>query len=302
MTDEMEANDVIQLAAENRGDIAELGCDGYTPFVHTIYVAPRRMYLAIPQDPDPEPEPGPEIPPLGGGGSGCIGVELAELNLASIAILRSAVENRITNVKGNGNDPLVPNVGRRVHRGEVNGPGYHSKVYGIVGGIDHTSKARNSEQCDDGEDHYWRMGIVLGYMKGATEIFGPAAIKKSSVKQDLYAGALFVAGEEFSENNLKTNVNLFAGAKYSKNELSRTDENDNAFGANARGNNWFRYFEFLKIYTAVAIGNLVRGDVETVTAFPTMNIQRTVCLEILAKHKRSQVLISIFGYHYRHQY
>jgi len=108
---------------------------------------------------------------------------------------------------------------------------------GIVGGIDYTSKPKNSEQSDDGEDHYWRMGIVLGYMKGNTELFGPISIKKKSVKENLYVEALFVAYEEFGENNLKTNVNLFAGAEYSKNKLSRTDENDNAFGANVRGKN-----------------------------------------------------------------
>jgi hypothetical protein len=83
-------------------------------------------------------------------------------------------------------------------------------------------------------------------VKGDTEFIEPAAMKKRSVKQDLYAGALFVAYEEFHETNLKTNANLFARAEYSENALSRTDENDNVFGANIRGNNWFIYFEFLK--------------------------------------------------------
>jgi hypothetical protein len=57
---------------------------------------------------------------------------------------------------------------------------------------------------------------------------------------------LFVAYEKSDEHNLKTNINLFAGAENSKNELSGIDENNNTFGAIVRGNGWFIYSEFLK--------------------------------------------------------
>jgi len=77
MTDEMGEGHVMQLAAENRGDIAEFDGNGYTPFAHNIYVTPREMYLIIPQNPDSEPEPGPEISTLGGGGLRYIGIKLA---------------------------------------------------------------------------------------------------------------------------------------------------------------------------------------------------------------------------------
>jgi hypothetical protein len=57
-------------------------------------------------------------------------------------------------VKGHGNDPLIAVVDRHAHRGEVNGLAYDSKLYGVVGGIDYTSKPKNGEQSDDGEAHY----------------------------------------------------------------------------------------------------------------------------------------------------
>jgi hypothetical protein len=172
-------------------------------------------------------------------GSLGIEVELANINVASVSIFRSVIENRMTDVKGNGNDPFVMVTGCHTHRDETNGLGYNGNLGGIVGGLDCVCKSENKER-------YLRLGAAIGYFKGNTKFFGSVSEKDMSVKQDMYTGALLAAYESFSEKNLKTNMNLLAGIEHTDGKISRTKMNNGKFNAKTCSNNQFVCFELIK--------------------------------------------------------
>jgi outer membrane autotransporter protein len=163
---------------------------------------------------------------------------MADINIASTALLRGALGGRLTDVKGNGNDPFVSLAAGRTHRSQIDGLGYNGNLYGLVGALDCVHKFSG--------ENYLRLGALAGYIGGDTDFFGVSAEKSKSAKQDMVSGALFIAHEFFGENSLKTDVNLLAGGGCSYITLLRTDNDDNKFKAKVRSTNWFAYFELVK--------------------------------------------------------
>jgi hypothetical protein len=163
---------------------------------------------------------------------------MTDINATSTALLRGALGGRLTDVKGNGNDPFISLVAGRTHRSQIDGLGYNSNLYGLVGALDCVHKFSG--------ENYLRLGALAGYIGGDTDFFGELAEKSKSAKQDIFSGSLFIAHEFFGENNLKTDVNLLAGGGRSYTTLLRTDNDSNKFKAKVRSTNWFAYFELVK--------------------------------------------------------
>jgi len=156
----------------------------------------------------------------------------------AVNTVRSAILNRLTDVKGNGNDPFISLVYGRLHQGMANGIGYDSNLKGISGGLDWVFKFS--------DERYLRMGAVMGYVKGSTKFFGSAAGKRNNMDSDVYTGGLFTAYESFGKNNLKTNINVFVGLGYTKNKLARVDDIDNLSTGWMSSRNQFIQLEIVK--------------------------------------------------------
>ncbi|MDR2779030.1 MAG: hypothetical protein LBB16_01950 [Puniceicoccales bacterium] len=236
-----------------------------------IYLSPADLlsYLA----PDTPPDGGPDTPPDGGiGGGGDFpsaptlhsktshAVELANINMGAISIFRDTLDNRMTDVKGNGNDPFLIMGGSYARKGIANGGGYKNNLGGIVGGFDYVYQFDEEENDYDDEDdqkkeskdRYLRLGIAGGYFRGKSNFTGPIAYREKISSENIYAAAVFAAYEAFNSKKLKTDINLFAGFEYAKNEISRIDENEIFFHGSAKSNILFAYFECIK--------NLFRRD------------------------------------------
>jgi hypothetical protein len=165
--------------------------------------------------------------------------ELAGISIGLTSLLRNSVENRLTDAKGNGNDPFVSIVYGDFHQDDIDGFGYDSDFVGIAGGLDYVYKFANG-------DRYLRMGMALGYFDGKTKFFGTASGLGKKVDHDVYEGAIFAAYESFGKNNLKTDINLFVGLGYEKNKLARIDANMHEFEGKMSSNNQFVKLEAVK--------------------------------------------------------
>jgi hypothetical protein len=86
---------------------------------------------------------------------------LKNINIASVSIFRSIFENRVTDVKGDGNDPFVMIADCQMHRDETNGLGYNGNSGSIAGELDYICKSEN-------EEPYLRLRAAIGYFKGDT--------------------------------------------------------------------------------------------------------------------------------------
>jgi hypothetical protein len=65
-------------------------------------------------------------------GSFGIEIELASINIVSVCIFRSVIENHITDVKGNGNDLFRMIAGCYTHRNKTDGLGHNGNMGSIV--------------------------------------------------------------------------------------------------------------------------------------------------------------------------
>lgn len=168
--------------------------------------------------------------------------ELATTTTLSVEMMKNGISNRLTDVKGNGNDPFIIAFGGHNHQNEISGFGCSGNLYGLCGGADYVFSLNNEQ--------YFRVGSMLGYVRGESEFFGSAAGKQKDAKQDMYSISLFGAYEKFGKKGLKTNINLLAGLGYSENKLFRIDESNMPFRGKFDSTNQFIDLEIIKnIYT-----------------------------------------------------
>lgn len=166
----------------------------------------------------------------------------AQITTAVVSMFRNAVAVRLTDVKGNGNDPFVSAIGGHVHQSSIAGIGYGGDLYGVTAGAD---KLLNYK------DGCVRLGAMIGYIYGDVNFHGSAIGKKQKSKQDNYLGALYGAYEAFNEKNLKTDLNLSCGFGYTKHRLNRVDQQGAGYNAKMKSNNFFLSAEFIKNLYAV---------------------------------------------------
>lgn len=190
------------------------------------------------------------------GGSGVsLSGELAETDMAAGAMFRGAVAARLTDVKGNGNDPFISVIGGRIRRSEVSGVWYDGDLYGVAAGGDKLINLQSGA--------YMRLGGMLGYVRGDIDFHGSAVDNKRSVKQDNYLLSVYSAYESFNENGLKTDFNLSLGYGYGEHRLSRLDAQNNSFSAKMKSDNLFISGELVKNLYAiqgVQIGFWLKAD------------------------------------------
>jgi hypothetical protein len=177
---------------------------------------------------------------LGDGDStqSCASGELASIVVSSVNLFRNAISPRLTDVKGNGNDPFILGLAGRTHRGQVNDFAYDSDLYGLAGGLDHLFKLNNGG--------YWRAGAAIGYIRGDAVFSGKGSGKEKSAEQGLYSLALFAAYENFDAKKLKLDISLCAGLGYGNNKLFRVDNDGNAFDGKMESHNEFISLEGIK--------------------------------------------------------
>jgi hypothetical protein len=185
----------------------------------------------------------------------CASGELASIVVSSVNLFRSAISSRLTDVKGNGNDPFILGVAGHTHRGQVNDFAYDSDLYGLAGGLDHLFKLNNGD--------YWRAGAAISYVSGDTVFSGKGSGKEKSTEQGLYSLALFAAYEGFDAKKLKMDINLCAGLGYGNDKLFRIDNDGNVFDSKMKSHNGFISLEGIKNLAAcndVQVGLWLRAD------------------------------------------
>ncbi|MDR0595788.1 MAG: autotransporter outer membrane beta-barrel domain-containing protein [Puniceicoccales bacterium] len=185
----------------------------------------------------------------------CASGELASIVVSGVNLFRSAISPRLTDVKGNGNDPFILGVAGRTHRGQVNDFAYDSDLCGLVGGLDRLFKLDNGG--------YWRAGAAIGYIRGDTLFSGKGSGKEKSAEQGLYSLALFAAYENFDAKKLKLDISLCAGLGYGNNKLFRIDNDNNAFEGEMESHSGFISLEGIKNLVAcndVQVGLWLRAD------------------------------------------
>jgi hypothetical protein len=175
--------------------------------------------------------------------------ELASVTVNSTTVLKNNIEERMNNVKGNGNDPFLTLLYGNFHQDETNGFGYGSDFVGIGGGLDWMHHFSGEK--------YLRLGVTLGYLSGSTDFFGSASGRGKHVSHGVCSGAIFAAYETFGKNNLKTDINLFAGISHSRDKMSRVDSSGHAFRGIMKANSQFIQLEITKnmlLFRGVQIG------------------------------------------------
>jgi hypothetical protein len=165
-------------------------------------------------------------------------VELANMSIGSISLLRHTVTNRLTDLKGNGNDPFLAIADGHFHQDVTGGFGYNGELHGIAGGVDGKCKLANG--------YYLGIGVAFGFFDGHTNFYGVASSKGKNTKHTIYSGAIFTTYESFGKNNLKTNANLFVGIGHSKDKLHREDAAGHGFCGDMRSNTQFAKLEIIK--------------------------------------------------------
>jgi hypothetical protein len=97
---------------------------------------------SVPSETD---EPPPQANPPAAN-HGAINHGIVNLNISSVSLLRSAIENRVSDIKRNKNDPFVLIVGRWTKQKEINNSGYNDKLKGIVGELGFVRKSENRKR------------------------------------------------------------------------------------------------------------------------------------------------------------
>lgn len=168
----------------------------------------------------------------------CINGKLAKIDIVVASMLRGAVGPRLTDVKGNGDDPFISVIGGHVHQNQVSGAGYSGDLCGLAGGADKLYRLDDSS--------YVRLGALVGYIYGDIDFCGSAAGDNLGDKQDNYLLAAYGAYESFNEHNLKTDFNICFGFGYGEHKLSRSDAQKYYYDAKMKSNSVFIHAEYIK--------------------------------------------------------
>jgi hypothetical protein len=176
--------------------------------------------------------------------------ELAGIATAATSILRTAAVNSLTNGDRPEDGPFAGFLGGHLRQGEIDGFGYRVNLEGIACGVDHLCQPTT-------RNHSVRLGALAGYLGGDARFSGEASGREKTVAQKIFSGAVFAAYEIPGKNDLKTNINVFAGLQRSKNELSRVNNDGYSFSGKMNADGQFVALEAVKIlhrYGDVQIG------------------------------------------------
>lgn len=95
-----------------------------------------------------------------------VNIGLAKADLAIISMFRNSLDARLSDVKGNSDDPFIAVLGGHIHQNALSGIRYSGDVYGVSCGADKFVQLKSG--------NYLRIGGALGYAHGSIDFHGPA--------------------------------------------------------------------------------------------------------------------------------
>ncbi len=172
----------------------------------------------------------------------CMNSAMASINTSMMKMFRSSFASRLSDVKGNGNDPFLSVIGGHLHQGQIDGIGYSVNVYGVAGGADKLLKLS--------QEKYLKLGVAIGYIYGDADFKGNL-VNTQTAKEDLYVASVYGAYESFDKKNLKTDINVFLGFGYGESRLKRVDSKSNVYSGTMKSHNESISIEFIKNLYAI---------------------------------------------------
>jgi hypothetical protein len=166
--------------------------------------------------------------------------ELAGIAAETSSLLRLSVANKLANPRGSAGGPFAAFLGGRLRQDVINGFGYRFNSKGVSLGIDRLYQLADPR-------HSLRLGAIVGYLTGTVHFSGTASGRGKIAEQKLCSGALFAAYEAIGKNDLKANINIFAGLQHAKNELCRVNTKGYSIFGKMNENGQFVAVEALRI-------------------------------------------------------
>jgi hypothetical protein len=166
--------------------------------------------------------------------------ELASIAAETSSLLRMAVVGRLANPGGSAGGPFAALLGGRLHQDAINGFGYGLNVKGLSCGVDRLFLLADGRAT-------MRLGVLAAYLTGNVHFSGRASGRGKIAEQKVHSGAICAAYETLGANDLKTNINLFAGLQRSKNELCRVNTRGYSVHGRLNADGQFVALEAVKI-------------------------------------------------------
>jgi hypothetical protein len=141
---------------------------------------------------------------------------LAQTVVKSLDLARGSFGNRLSDVKGNGNDPFIGLVGAHSERDLDGGSECRTTFYGITGGADYRWDLSGVENS------LLRAGAFLGHVRGDVKYRGDGYQPGERVHQRTTLAGIFAAYESFDARALKTNLDATFSIGFTGNELSQS--------------------------------------------------------------------------------
>jgi hypothetical protein len=147
---------------------------------------------------------------------------LAQTTVKTLDLARGTFDGRLTDIKGNGNDPFVGLIVAHAERDLSADTHYRTTYYGLAGGLDY--------RWDLSESAFIRAGAFLGHVRGDVKYdvddggtaipgIGAGSTDRTRIHQRTTMGGFFAAYEYFDSRALKTNLDVTLSLAHSKNEI-----------------------------------------------------------------------------------